>query len=93
MWCESNFGDLKNMVSLKQLKEVLMATNEVAYVEAQGDGYHYHLTVVSDVFCDKTKVARQKWVYSHLKDYITTGSLHALNMNTWTTAEWEKQRG
>ena len=28
-----------------------------------------------------------------LKNYITTGQLHALTMKTWTKDEWEKERG
>lgn len=89
---EYDVGGLK-MVSHEQIKQALMAAGDVDHVEVTGDGYHYQVIVVSDVFLNKTKVARQQWVYSHLKDYITTGSLHALNMNTWTQSEWENQRG
>ena len=66
---------------------------EVAHVNIEGDGYHFQLTVVSDVFVGKTKVARQQWVYSKLKDLITSGDLHALSMTTWTNEEWETKRG
>ncbi|WP_133128224.1 BolA family protein [Legionella nagasakiensis] len=81
------------MISNEQLEQCLLATGEVDYVQAKGDGYHYQLTIISDVFLGKSKVARQQWVYSQLKDYITTGHLHALSMKTWTKKEWEKQHG
>ena len=80
-------------LSNEQLEHRLLAVDGVEYVQVKGDGYHYDLTIVSDVFLGKSKVARQQWVYAQLKDEITTGNLHALSMKTWTKNEWEKQRG
>lgn len=81
------------MLSNEQLEQHLIAVNGVEYAQVKGDGYHYQLTIVSDVFTGKSKVARQQWVYAHLKEYITAGNLHALSMQTWTKNEWEKQHG
>lgn len=81
------------MISNDEIKSHLMAIEGVDFVNVEGDGYHYNLTLVSDVFIGKSKVARQQWVYSKLSDYITSGRLHALNMKTWTKSEWEKQNG
>ncbi len=81
------------MLENKILEEKLNALDEVHQAIVEGDGYHYQLTVVSDVFVGKSRVARQQWVYSLLKDYITAGSLHALTMKTWTEEEWRNQHG
>lgn len=81
------------MLSNETLEQHLLENPEVEYVRVTGDGYHYQLVVVSDVFLGKTSVARQQWIYSKLKDFITTGSLHALSMKTWTKEEWETKRG
>jgi acid stress-induced BolA-like protein IbaG/YrbA len=81
------------MISNEELERRLLETGEVEFVEVSGDGYHYQLTVVSNAFLGKSKVARQQWVYAKLRDYITTGSLHALSMKTWTKEEWEKNHG
>ncbi|WED43905.1 BolA family protein [Legionella cardiaca] len=81
------------MINNEVLEQRLVETGEVDFVRVEGDGYHYQLTVVSDSFLGKTKVARQQWVYAKLKDYITTGSLHAITMKTLTKEEWEKNRG
>jgi acid stress-induced BolA-like protein IbaG/YrbA len=81
------------VLSNDQLEKRIKQADGVEYVQVTGDGYHYQLTVVSDVFVGKPKLARQQWVYAQLKDYITTGSLHALSMKTWTKTEWEKQHG
>ena len=81
------------MISNEELEHHLLDTGQVEQVKVEGDGYHYQLLVVSDVFSGKSTVARQQWVYAQLKDFITTGTLHALTMKTWTKAEWEKQYG
>lgn len=80
------------MVSNKEIEERFQSIEQISYVKVEGDGYHYQLTLVSDVFLNKSKVARQQWVYAQLKDLITSGKLHALNMKTWTQEEWGKQQ-
>ena len=81
------------MITNEEIERRLVETGEVDFVQVGGDGYHYELTIVSNAFLGKTKVARQQWVYAKLNDYITTGSLHALSMKTWTKEEWEKSHG
>lgn len=81
------------MIGNEALEKFLLDDPAVVHVRAEGDGYHYQLLVVSDVFIGKTVVARQQWVYGKLKNFITSGELHALSMKTWTTEEWEKKRG
>ena len=81
------------MITNEELKQYFLGIDEIDQVDVEGDGYHYQLTLVSDVFAGKTKVARQQWVYAKMKDYIISGQLHAVNMKTWTKAEWEKQHG
>lgn len=81
------------MISNEQLENQLKAIDDVVYVCVEGDGYHYQLTIVSNLFDGKSKVARQQWVYGQLQEHITNGSLHALTMKTLTKAEWEQLNG
>lgn len=81
------------MISNDALAKELALIEGVVLAEVTGDGYHYHVLIVSDLFQGKTKVARQQWVYAQLKEHITSGRLHAVNMQTFTQDEWEKQRG
>ncbi len=81
------------MLSNEEIEQRFKDLDQVYYVKVEGDGYQYQLTIVTDIFLDKSKVARQQWVYAQLKDFITTGMLHALSMKTWTKEEWGKQRG
>jgi acid stress-induced BolA-like protein IbaG/YrbA len=81
------------MLSNEEIEQKFKDIEHVFYVKVEGDGYKYQLTLVTDIFLDKSKVARQQWVYAQLTDYITTGKLHALSMKTWTKEEWGKQHG
>lgn len=81
------------MISNNELEQLLLNIEEVDYVKVEGDGYHYQLTIVSNDFQGKSAVARQQWVYKKLKEFITSGSLHAISMKTWTKEEWEKNCG
>lgn len=81
------------MISNEELERQLRELAEVDFVEVKGDGYHYQLTIVTNAFQGKSKVARQQWVYAKFKNYITSGSLHALSMNTFTKEEWEINHG
>lgn len=77
-------------MSAEQLEALLKQQNEIAVVNVTGDGRHYEVTIVSDVFIDKSKIKRQLWVYALLNPYIVSGQLHAIQMDTWTQAEWHK---
>jgi acid stress-induced BolA-like protein IbaG/YrbA len=81
------------MLSNEEIAQRLRDIDEVFHVEVDGDGYQYKLIIVTDIFINKSKVARQQWVYAQLNDLITTGRLHALSMKTWTKEEWGKQHG
>ena len=81
------------MISNEAIEQQFKAIGNVTHVAVSGDGYHYQLVVVSDIFEGMPKVKRQQWVYAQLKDVITSGSLHALTMTTLTQGEWESHHG
>lgn len=81
------------MLANEDVEKQLRSNDEVFFVQVEGDGYQYQVTVVSDLFINKSPVARQRWVYSQLSNFITTGQLHAISMKTWTKEEWGKQHG
>ena len=64
-----------------------------AGVQERG-GSHFSVVIVSDIFKNKNKVARQRMVFkvldAEMKNENREG-LHALRMETWTTDEWQKK--
>lgn len=80
------------MLSNEEIEQRLKSIENVFYVAVEGDGYRYQLTIVTDIFLNESKVKRQQWVYAQLKDFISSGRLHALSMKTWTKKEWGEQQ-
>jgi acid stress-induced BolA-like protein IbaG/YrbA len=61
-------------------------------VTASGDGSHFDVIVVGEVFAGKSPVNRQRLVYATVNEQITSGALHAINIKAYTKEEWEKAR-
>ncbi len=56
-------------------------------VSVSGEGSHYDIRVVGDVFDGLRPVRRQQLVYAALTDQIADGSVHAVNIKAMTPAE------
>ncbi len=56
---------------------------------ATADGSHFDITVIGEVFAGMTPVKKQQAVYATINDRITSGEMHAVNIKTFTPAEWQ----
>ncbi|MFT7404209.1 MAG: acid stress-induced BolA-like protein IbaG/YrbA [Zhongshania sp.] len=52
-----------------------------------GDGSHFDVRVVSEIFSGLRPVKRQQLVYAAVNDWIRDGSLHAINIKALTPDE------
>lgn len=73
----------------EQIKALLEAELADSQVDVAVDGSHLNLVVVSPVFEGLRPVKKQQLVYAVLADKIADGTLHAVNMKTFTPAEWD----
>jgi acid stress-induced BolA-like protein IbaG/YrbA len=62
------------------IKDALEAEFQGATIQVELDGSHCHITVISDIFEGLRPVARQQRVYAPLKEFIQSGTLHAVNI-------------
>jgi len=76
-------------VDAKTVENLVAETLEGAEVRVDGAGSNYDITVISDVFADMRPVRKQQTVYAALKEAIASGSIHAVNIHTFTRDEWE----
>jgi len=60
------------------------------HIEVTGDGSHFQLIVVSDIFETMRAVKKQQKIYSIINHLIADGSLHAISIKTYTNNEWQK---
>lgn len=56
--------------------------------QGQSDGSHVALVVVSEAFGGLNSVKRQQLVYGGLQELISSGELHAVQMQTYTPEEY-----
>jgi acid stress-induced BolA-like protein IbaG/YrbA len=72
-----------------QVRALLEDHLEDCRVEVQGEGSNYDILVVGQVFDGLRPVRRQQLVYGALNDSIGDGSIHAVNIRTFTPQEWQ----
>ena len=57
----------------------------------QGEGANYDIIVIGNVFEGLRPVRKQQLVYAALRENIADGSIHAVNIRTFTPAEWQER--
>lgn len=78
-----------NCESIQQLVEAVLP--EGSQVSVDTDGYYFNVTAISDSFEGLNAVKRQQAVYKGLQQVIADGSLHAVNIKTFTEQQYESQ--
>lgn len=73
-----------------QIKQLIESAIEGAQVTVKLEGANVQLTVVSEAFAGLRSIKKQQMVYAAIQEQIADGSLHAVNMQTFTPEEWEK---
>jgi acid stress-induced BolA-like protein IbaG/YrbA len=76
-------------VEIKEVEALLLGGLENCEIEVAGDGSHFDILVIGDVFADLRPVQKQQLVYGVLSEQIADGSIHAVNIHTYTPAEWQ----
>lgn len=73
------------------VRELVNAHLENCDVTVEGEGNHYDILVIGDVFTGLRPVAKQQLVYAALGEQIAEGAIHAVNIRTFTPDEWRDQ--
>ncbi len=75
-----------------QIKKLLESAFSGDLINVDGDGYHYQVEIVSNVFDGLSKVKRTQAIYKVLDKHIQSGELHALSVKSFTPSEWEDKK-
>jgi len=78
-------------VDAVQVKTLVAAHLDGCEVIVQGEGNSYDITAVGDVFSGMRPVQKQQLVYGALGEQIADGSIHAVNISTYTPDEWRSR--
>lgn len=71
----------------EQIKAKLASEFPDCDIQVGGDGSHFDIEIIGDVFAGQRAVKRQQMVYAVLNEWIADGSVHAVNMKTLTRDE------
>ena len=75
------------MMDATEVKALLQAHLPECEFRVEGEGSHYDIEAVGEVFAGLRPVKKQQLVYAALSDHIADGSIHAVNIRTFTPAE------
>lgn len=71
------------------VKELLQSHMSECEFHVEGEGSHYNIEAIGEVFADLRPVKKQQLVYAALSEHIADGSIHAVNIRTYTPAQWQ----
>lgn len=77
-------------MDVNTVEALLRAQLDDCEIRVQGEGNHYDITVVGTVFEGLRPVRKQQLVYAALSEQIADGSIHAVNIRTYTPAQWQE---
>lgn len=73
-----------------KVKTLLQAHLPDCEFQVQGEGNHYDITVIGALFEGLRPVKKQQLVYAALGDHIADGTIHAVNIRTYTPSQWQE---
>ncbi|WP_338521689.1 BolA/IbaG family iron-sulfur metabolism protein [Candidatus Legionella polyplacis] len=74
-----------------ELKNIFLNIKDIDFVDVTSHMSHCDLTIVSDLFVNKSELERQQFVYLKLKKYFLNNDIHSIKMNLFTKKEWNKK--
>jgi len=72
------------------VKTLLQAHLPDCEFRVQGEGSNYDITVIGSLFEGLRPVKKQQLVYAALGDHIADGTIHAVNIRTYTPSQWQE---
>lgn len=73
----------------QELQSLLSRELEGCQVEVRAEGSHVEVLAIGDMFEGMRPVQKQQAVYRVLNPLIADGTIHAVNIRTYTPAEWQ----
>lgn len=75
-----------------EIKDVLMKALALEEAHVTGDGSHFQVIAVGELFATMSRVKKQQAVYAPLMEYIADNRIHALSIKAYTPEEWQRDR-
>ena len=79
-------------MQVSEFEAILLEALPLSEVHVKGDGSHYQVIAVGDMFDGMSRVKKQQAIYAPLMDKIASNAIHALSIKAFTDAEWKRER-
>ncbi|ALP41724.1 BolA family iron metabolism protein IbaG [Aeromonas schubertii] len=79
-------------MQVSEIEAILREALPLSEVHVTGDGSHFQVIAVADLFDGMSRVKKQQAIYAPLMDKIATNEIHALSIKAYTEAEWKRER-
>ncbi|GLS83390.1 BolA family protein [Paraferrimonas haliotis] len=76
----------------EQVKAILTDAITAEEIVVKQEGTHYKIIVVDDQFDGMSRVKQQQTVYAPLMEKIQDGTLHAITIKAFTSAQWKREK-
>jgi acid stress-induced BolA-like protein IbaG/YrbA len=75
-----------------EIQTVLMNALSLQEAHVSGDGSHFQVIAVGEMFDGMSRVKKQQAVYAPLMEFIADNRIHALSIKAFTPQEWARDR-
>ena len=79
-------------MQVSEIEAILLEALPLSEVHVKGDGSHYQVIAVGDMFDGMSRVKKQQTIYAPLMEYIADNRIHALSIKAYTPQEWARDR-
>lgn len=76
----------------QEIQRVLLNALPLQQAIVSGDGSHFQVIAVGELFEGMNRVKKQQTVYGPLMAFIEDNRIHAVSIKAYTPAEWERDR-
>ncbi|RXK32591.1 cell division protein BolA [Arsenophonus endosymbiont of Bemisia tabaci Asia II 3] len=75
-----------------EMKQVLIEQLKLDEVIVNGEGNHFQIIAVGEMFDGMSRVKQQQVIHAPLMEYVADNRIHALSIKAYTPAEWKRNR-
>lgn len=76
----------------EDIKRILEENLDLVELHVTGEGSHFQVIAVGNVFDGMSRVKKQQMIYAPLQAQISDGSVHALSIKTFNEEQWQKDK-
>jgi acid stress-induced BolA-like protein IbaG/YrbA len=76
----------------EEIAEMLKKELSLHDVKVKSEGTHFQIIAIDDCFDEMSRVKRQQFVYAPLSELIASGTIHAVTIKTFSTAQWQRDK-